>query len=504
MAAPGARRADAAAVHPDRRGIGPHHRARPLGAADGVRATGAAGATRWAAGAGLRVAVNVSGRHLQQGDLVRDVAQALESRASSPATSCIELTESTIMHNTEVNLERLRELKALGVRLAIDDFGIGLLVAVLPAPVPDRHPEDRSLVRQPPGDRGRRPGARARGRDARRDARPRDDCRRHRVGARRRRPCSRSGASPARGSSTPEARGPRSDRATQYLRRLAPGASRPARPHPAGRKPRADAERRVADGCSRLSLSFRKRPRHRSPRSCRVSCCIGARPGDVAVRVAWSDINFKDALAVTGAGKVMRRLPLTAGIDLAGVVTGSADERYQAGDPVIVVGCGLGEEHDGGYATSPSSAATGSCRCRLELTLRDAMAIGTAGLHRCAGDRPHGAQRPAPGGRGRLSSPAPPGVSAASQSCCWHGADIAWPRSLASHTRPTTCAAWGRSRSFPPAKCRPRCGRSRPRGGPARSTTSAAGRWRGCARLRSRSATLRAWGWPAVTHWRPR
>jgi diguanylate cyclase (GGDEF)-like protein/PAS domain S-box-containing protein len=74
---------------------------------------------------GLHIALNVSGRHLQQGDLVRDVARALQDSGLDPANLVIELTESTMMHNTEANLERLSELKALGVRLAIDDFGTG-------------------------------------------------------------------------------------------------------------------------------------------------------------------------------------------------------------------------------------------------------------------------------------------------------------------------------------------------------------------------------------------
>lgn len=78
-----------------------------------------------AGGTGLRVAVNISGRHLQYGDLVQDVAQALKESGLEPGNLVIELTETTIMQNTEMNFERLRELKALGVRLAIDDFGTG-------------------------------------------------------------------------------------------------------------------------------------------------------------------------------------------------------------------------------------------------------------------------------------------------------------------------------------------------------------------------------------------
>jgi diguanylate cyclase (GGDEF)-like protein/PAS domain S-box-containing protein len=78
-----------------------------------------------AGGNGLRVAVNISGRHLQHGDLLQDVADALQSSGLEPSNLVIELTESTIMYNTDANLERLQQLKALGVRLALDDFGTG-------------------------------------------------------------------------------------------------------------------------------------------------------------------------------------------------------------------------------------------------------------------------------------------------------------------------------------------------------------------------------------------
>jgi diguanylate cyclase (GGDEF)-like protein/PAS domain S-box-containing protein len=78
-----------------------------------------------AGGSGLRLAVNISGHHLQHGELVHDVLQALQESGLEAENLVIELTESTIMHNTDVNLERLNHLKALGVRLAIDDFGTG-------------------------------------------------------------------------------------------------------------------------------------------------------------------------------------------------------------------------------------------------------------------------------------------------------------------------------------------------------------------------------------------
>ena len=66
-------------------------------------------------------------------------------------------------------------------------------------------------------------------------------------------------------------------------------------------------------------------------------------PGDVVIRVSWSGINYKDALAATGAGKILRRYPLVGGIDLAGVVEQSSDARYKAGDRVLVTGCDLSE-----------------------------------------------------------------------------------------------------------------------------------------------------------------
>jgi diguanylate cyclase (GGDEF)-like protein/PAS domain S-box-containing protein len=78
-----------------------------------------------AAGAGLRLAVNISGRHLQHGELVQDVAQALQESGLEPHNLVIELTESTTMYNTDANLVRFHRVKALGVRLAIDDFGTG-------------------------------------------------------------------------------------------------------------------------------------------------------------------------------------------------------------------------------------------------------------------------------------------------------------------------------------------------------------------------------------------
>ena len=72
--------------------------------------------------------------------------------------------------------------------------------------------------------------------------------------------------------------------------------------------------------------------------------------GDVLVRVTHSSLNYKDGLAVTGRGKVVRRFPMVPGIDLAGVVEESGSPVFRPGDRVIATGCGLGERHWGGYA----------------------------------------------------------------------------------------------------------------------------------------------------------
>jgi NADPH2:quinone reductase len=103
-------------------------------------------------------------------------------------------------------------------------------------------------------------------------------------------------------------------------------------------------------------------------------------PGDVVVRVGWSGVNFKDALALGGRGKVLRRLPLNAGIDASGVVESSKDPRFRAGDPVLMNGMGLGESHDGGFAERVRLPADWLVPLPPGLTLREAMALGTAGF----------------------------------------------------------------------------------------------------------------------------
>ena len=101
--------------------------------------------------------------------------------------------------------------------------------------------------------------------------------------------------------------------------------------------------------------------------------------GDVVVRVHWSGINDKDALAVTGKGRIMRAFPRVAGIDLAGIVESGAGP-YKKGDAVLVTGCNIGELLDGGYAEYARMPLDAVIALPPGMTLKDAAAIGTAGF----------------------------------------------------------------------------------------------------------------------------
>ncbi len=102
--------------------------------------------------------------------------------------------------------------------------------------------------------------------------------------------------------------------------------------------------------------------------------------GEVLVQVQYSSINYKDALAATGTGKVVRRFPLNGGIDLAGRVLASSDARFREGDAVIATGYDLGVSHDGGYAQRARVPADWIVPLPTGLSAFDAMAIGTAGF----------------------------------------------------------------------------------------------------------------------------
>jgi acrylyl-CoA reductase (NADPH) len=103
-------------------------------------------------------------------------------------------------------------------------------------------------------------------------------------------------------------------------------------------------------------------------------------PGAVVVRVQWSGVNYKDALALTGRGRILKRFPLNAGIDAAGLVESSEDPRSRPGDPVLVHGMGLGESHDGGFAELLRVPGDWVVPLPAGLTLRESMILGTAGF----------------------------------------------------------------------------------------------------------------------------
>ncbi len=103
-------------------------------------------------------------------------------------------------------------------------------------------------------------------------------------------------------------------------------------------------------------------------------------PGDVVIRTKYSTINYKDALSYNGTGKIMRKFPTVAGIDMAGTVERSNDARFRKGDKVIVTGYDMGVSHDGGYAELVRVPADWVVRRPESMTAFDAMTIGTAGF----------------------------------------------------------------------------------------------------------------------------
>lgn len=103
-------------------------------------------------------------------------------------------------------------------------------------------------------------------------------------------------------------------------------------------------------------------------------------PGEVVLKTAFSSVNFKDALAGTGRGKILRRFPLVGGIDVAGHVVASSDPAFREGDAVLVTGCGLSETRDGGYSEYARVESAWAVKLPAGLSLREAMILGTAGF----------------------------------------------------------------------------------------------------------------------------
>jgi putative YhdH/YhfP family quinone oxidoreductase len=102
--------------------------------------------------------------------------------------------------------------------------------------------------------------------------------------------------------------------------------------------------------------------------------------GEIVIKVAYSSVNFKDALAGTGQGRILRRFPLVGGIDVAGHVVASSDPAFREGDAVLVTGCGLSETRDGGYAQYARIEAQWAIPLPAGLSLRESMILGTAGF----------------------------------------------------------------------------------------------------------------------------
>lgn len=103
-------------------------------------------------------------------------------------------------------------------------------------------------------------------------------------------------------------------------------------------------------------------------------------PGEVTIAVTHSCINYKDALAATGAGRIIRRFPCIGGIDLAGRVAASSDPRFKAGDEVLATSYDIGVAHHGGYAERARVPAAWVHMLPAGLSRAEAMALGTAGF----------------------------------------------------------------------------------------------------------------------------
>jgi acrylyl-CoA reductase (NADPH) len=101
--------------------------------------------------------------------------------------------------------------------------------------------------------------------------------------------------------------------------------------------------------------------------------------GEVVIEVAYSGVNYKDALAATGAGKIARKFPLVGGIDLSGTVVDAGASRFKAGDKVLATSYDIGVAHDGGYARYARLPAQWVVSLPAGLSLAEAMALGTAG-----------------------------------------------------------------------------------------------------------------------------
>lgn len=102
--------------------------------------------------------------------------------------------------------------------------------------------------------------------------------------------------------------------------------------------------------------------------------------GEIIIKTAYSSVNYKDALAGTGQGKILRQFPLNGGIDVSGTIIESSDPDFNPGDEVLCTGCGLSETRDGGFSEYARLESKWAVKIPIGLSLRESMILGTAGF----------------------------------------------------------------------------------------------------------------------------
>jgi putative YhdH/YhfP family quinone oxidoreductase len=165
-------------------------------------------------------------------------------------------------------------------------------------------------------------------------------------------------------------------------------------------------------------------------------------PGDVTLRVAYASINFKDALAATGKGRIIRRFPCVGGIDAVGTVENSADPRFVPGDTVIAQSHGFGVSQHGGYAQRARVPADWVTRVPDGLSALQAITVGVAGYTAALAIDLCELNGLAPE-RGKVLVNGATGGLAASRSTCWRNAASRWSPRRANLPKRTICAASG-------------------------------------------------------------
>jgi len=144
---------------------------------------------------------------------------------------------------------------------------------------------------------------------------------------------------------------------------------------------RADVTLRIVIDTSRMFKAFRISDTGSSTAGAIVDTTLDElSAGDVVIAATYSSVNYKDALAATGAAKIFKRTPIIGGIDVAGTVASSADPRFREGDQVLVTGYDLGVANDGGYSAYVRVPADWVVKLPAGLSLHEAMTLGTAGF----------------------------------------------------------------------------------------------------------------------------